>query len=139
MKMKLEMKGIDAMQLRLAAFIPQMRRLIADAMEAHAEVDVKEAKKRSPVYTGPPGPSKPIPGVLRDSIHAEEAVIRGSQISVEIVAGGKAGAYAIPQHENLTYRHTIGQAKYIESVILEGRASKARRIATRIDISKLKL
>jgi hypothetical protein len=37
----------------------------------------------------------------------------------------------------MTLHHTIGQAKYIESVILESQSKKAGRVAARIDIGKM--
>jgi hypothetical protein len=131
------LKGRMEMERKLLNFARLFPKTVARAMEEDAEVDVDEAKDRAPVYTGPPGPSKPIPYVLQDSIHAEPAEIRGNLISVEIVAGGEAGAYAIPQHEDMTLHHTIGQAKYIESVILESQSKKAGRVAARIDIGKM--
>src|SRR5256885_64604 len=99
--------GIPAMTAKLRKAQRDFKKLVADAMVEDAKLDVAEAKDRAPVYTGPPGPNKPIPRVLRESIHMEGPKIEGNRISVEIVAGGEAGAYAIPQHEDLTYHHTI--------------------------------
>lgn len=55
-------------------------------------------------------------GVLRDSVGYEIRVENG-QVVVIIFAGRQgsgAEEYAAVQHENLMYRHNIGQAKYIE-------------------------
>lgn len=135
--MSASLSGVNEMIAKLRMFKQKFPQLVADAMKAEMEIEVEECKKRCPVYTGRLGPGYPIPGVLRDSIHLEGPFIDGANINSEIVAGGEAGAYAIPQHENLEYFHTIGQAKYIESVIMESRSYIAERIAKRIDISTL--
>lgn len=105
---------------------------VKQALAVEAEIEVTEAKKRTPVYTGPTGPGKPIPGLLRASVHQDGPHREGHRIYTKIVAGGAAGAYAIPQHENLEYFHEVGQAKYIESVILESRPFMAARIVARL-------
>jgi hypothetical protein len=130
--------GVLEMVANLRNFKKNFPGHVAEAMRIEAEVDAIECKKRSPVYTGPVTPSSPIPGVLQDSIHVEGPNFKNDIIYVEIVAGGEAGAYAIPQHENLTYHHEIGQAKYIESVMMESRDTMAARIAKHIDFAKLK-
>jgi hypothetical protein len=134
---KATLTGVNEMIAKIRAFKKNFPQAVADALKAEMEIEVKECKKRAPVYTGPLGPSYPVPGVLRDSIHLEGPVIEGTNISAMIVAGGEAGAYAIPQHENLEWFHKQGQAKYIESVIFESRDHIAARVAARIDISKL--
>jgi hypothetical protein len=136
--MGVTLKGVAEMIAKIRAAKKGLPLLVGEALWEDAKPDVIEAKKRSPVYTGPVTASSPIPGVLQDSIHAEGPTYEGNKISVEIVAGGLAGAYAIPQHERLDYHHTVGQAKFIESVIMEGRGSKLARVAARIDISKIK-
>lgn len=68
-------------------------------------------------------------GTLRNTVHVEGPEEDGNTLRVSIVAGGPAAPYAIVQHENLDYHHTEGQAKYIESVILESRPTIAREIA----------
>jgi hypothetical protein len=39
-------------------------------------------------------------------------------------------------HEDLTALHKIGQAKYLESVIMESRPFMAARVARRMDLNK---
>jgi hypothetical protein len=61
---------------------------------------------------------KNVSGVLRDSVDCDvEATIDPNGITVSIWAGKEgsgAEAYAAIQHENLMYKHRVGQAKYIE-------------------------
>lgn len=136
--MPASLKGVAEMIANIRKAKTSLRLAIGEAMWEDAKPDVAEAKRRSPVYSGPVTASSPIPGVLQDSIHAEGPTYEGHTISVEIVAGGAAGAYAIPQHERLDYHHEVGQAKYIESVIMESRDTKLARIAARIDFAKIK-
>lgn len=53
-----------------------------------------------------------------------------------IVAGGPSAPYAIYVHEDLEAFHKVGQAKYIESVLMESRPFMAARVAKRIDLNK---
>jgi hypothetical protein len=136
--MPVTLTGVTEMIAKIRAVKKGLPLMIGEALWEDAKPDVLEAKNRSPVYSGPVTASSPIPGVLQDSIHAEGPTYEGHLISVEIVAGGLAGAYAIPQHERLDYHHNIGQAKYIESVLMESRDTKLAHVAARIDISKIK-
>lgn len=95
-----------------------IRQNITRALKLVMEVKRTECVKRCP---------KDI-GTLRNTIHTTPAERNGNAVSVSIVAGGPAAPYAVVQHENLQYHHTEGQAKYIESVILESRATIASEI-----------
>jgi Bacteriophage HK97-gp10, putative tail-component len=104
--------------------IPQA---VAQALYQEAEIDATEVKKRTPVLTGN----------LRASVHVVGPERKGTKTSVEIVAGGPAAPYAIYVHENLESFHHVGQAKFIESVIMETRPNFMARIAKRINFTKL--
>jgi len=124
--------GVPEMIKKIREIQKQFPDRVINALRYEAEIEVTEAKKRTPVYTGPTGPGKPIPGLLRASVHQDGPYREGSRIYTRIVAGGAAGAYAIPQHENLEYFHEVGQAKYIESVIMESRPFMAARLVARL-------
>lgn len=126
------MSGVREWAAKVRSYAKKFPDRVGAALRQETEIETTEAKRRTPVYVGPTGPGKPIPGLLRASVHAEGPFREGSRIYCKIVAGGAAGAYAIPQHENLWYFHTVGQAKYIESVIMEARNYIAGRVATRI-------
>ena len=134
-----DMKGVVEMRNRLKAFQAKFPQEVKRALRIECEIEATEAKKRTPVWTGKTGPGYPIPGLLRDSVHVEGPFQEGPRIWALVVAGGAAGAYAIPQHENLEWFHTIGQAKYIESVIFESRPFMASRVAARLELSKVVL
>jgi hypothetical protein len=124
--------GVPEMIKKIKDIQKQFPDRVVKALRMEGEIEVTEAKKRTPVYVGPTGPGKPIPGLLRASVHLEGPFREGTRIYAKIVAGGAAGAYAIPQHENLEFFHHVGQAKYIESVIMESRPYMAARLAARI-------
>jgi len=128
-------RGVGDMVAKIKAFQQRFPDHVIRALRVEAEIEATEAKKRAPVYSGKIGPGYPIPGVLRASIHVEGPFREGRRIWAEVVAGGAAGAYAIRQHEELDWFHKIGQAKYIESVIMESRQFMAMRLAARIKAS----
>lgn len=132
------LKGVHDMKERLRKFKRLFPKQLERAVRFEMEIEATEAKKRTPVYVGPTGPGKPIPGVLRASVHVEGPEWKGRTLRCEIVAGGAAGAYAIPQHENLEFHHEVGQAKFIESVLMESRDHMLARIASHIDVSEAK-
>jgi hypothetical protein len=108
------------------AFKSKFPRVVARALFIEAEIEAKEAKKRTPVDLGN----------LRGSIHVTEPVIVRQTMSVSIVAGGPSAPYAIYVHEDLEAFHQVGQAQFIESVIMESRPFMAARVARRIDLSR---
>jgi hypothetical protein len=53
-------------------------------------------------------------GTLRGS-----AQVQREKETVTVGYGGAASSYSIDQHENLSYHHTVGQAKFLESAFDE--------------------
>ena len=109
---------------RLRATIERkVGRLVKDpagrALRSVGEVWMTEAKKRTPVDTG----------VLRSSGHVRGPEKVGTSWQVTLVFGGPAASYAAIVHENLSTRHPVGQAKYLESVVAERRAGLSREVA----------
>lgn len=133
----MKMKGAEAMSNKLRRFQAQFPQKVKAALFIETEIETTEAKKRTPVWTGPTGPGYPIPGLLRASVHTEGPFQQGNRIWAMIVAGGAAGAYAWRQHEELEWFHTVGQAKYIESVIMESRPFILNRVAVRLKFAKM--
>lgn len=127
-----ELRGADDMRRRLRLIAEKYPHVVGGGLLQETEIEATECKKRCPVYVGPPGPGKPIPGLLRSSIHTEGPFYDGRIVYTLISAGGAAGAYAWVQHEHTEFFHQVGQAKYIESTILESRPFMAQRVARRI-------
>lgn len=96
------------------------------ALYVEVEVEVKEVKRRTPVDQG----------TLRGSVHQVGPTRRWRVIETMIVAGGPSAPYAIYVHEDLDAFHKVGQAKFIESVILESRPFIGARVARRIDLTR---
>lgn len=119
------MSGGDAMRQRLARIRTQFPNAVAEALFQEAQIELTEVKRRTPVDKG----------TLRASEHIIGPIIRGKSIYVLIAAGGPAAPYAIYVHENLDAFHKVGQAKYIESVILESRPYMAARVAKRMQLN----
>ena len=110
--------------------LAELRRGMPDevgrALFIEMQIEATEAKRRTPVDTGE----------LRASIHVEGPFRSGRRIWCSIVAGGPAAPYAIRVHEDLEAFHKVGQAKYIESVVVESRPYMAARVAKRIDLAR---
>jgi len=52
-------------------------------------------------------------GTLKTSGHVQLPKVGNGKIEVVLGYGGAAKAYALTQHENMTFHHTVGQAKYL--------------------------
>lgn len=114
--------GRAAFRARLEAFAHRYPDRVAAALEAEAQVEATEAKRRTPVETGN----------LRASLHAQSAVREGRSIYVRIVCGGVAAPYAIYVHEDLEAHHVVGQAKFLESTLMESAPYMLARVAARL-------
>ena len=75
-------------------------------------------------------------GTLRSSHVVTEPEITDAYVEVRIGVGGPAAPYALYVHENLSARHKNGQAKFLESALLEAMPTLARRIAARIAVER---
>ncbi len=125
--MSIEVKGLDQVMRRLRAIADQLPHEIGRALYEEAQIEKNESMRRTPVDTG----------ALRASHEVSAPVIAGHDISVTISVGGASAPYAIYVHENLEALHPTGQAKFLESTILESKPYLARRIAARINLEGL--
>jgi len=92
----------------------------SDALVAVAEKIMDVAKARTPYATGK----------LQDSGRVDTPIIRDKIISVALSFGGEDAPYAVYVHENLGAQHqSPGQAKFLESAILESEAYFEKDIA----------
>jgi hypothetical protein len=120
-------KGLDGLVANLRTIARNTPSRAAAALYTEAQIEMTEAKRRTPVLTG----------ALRGTGTVADPVISGSDISVTMSFGGPAVSYAIPVHENLEAHHTPpGQAKYLESVVNESRPYLASRLAARMQLTK---
>lgn len=84
------------------------------ALYQGASIIMTEAKERAPIDLG----------TMRNSGYVTLPQSRGGNTFVEAGFGGAAKAYAVRQHEELSYNHTdpktgiaVGEAKYLENAI----------------------
>lgn len=115
-------RGLDDALAKLTALGTALPAEAGKAMRAEAEIEMTEAKKRTPWKTG----------ALRASGHVTGPTQVGRNIEVKMLFGGPAVDYALAVHENLEAIHPHGQAKFLESVLLESRKYLADRIAARM-------
>lgn len=111
--------GLERFARSLQAYERDERQRAARALYREGERIMTEAKKRTPVDTG----------ALRASGLVLRPDVVGAVISVTMGFGGAAAPYALVVHENLQARHTVGQAKYLESVINEALPDLDDRLA----------
>jgi aspartate-semialdehyde dehydrogenase len=95
---------------------------IAKILDRVGQPRVAKMKSRTPVRDGH----------LRASVHLTSAKRIRKDVEVKWAAGGVAVDYALRQHEDLSYKHTTGQAKYISSVVFEDAGSMRDEIASKI-------
>ena len=105
-------------------------RELPGALYVEAEKIMTAAKRITPVDEN----------ILRASGHVRLPEIEGDRVEVEMGFGGPAGTgnnrkdvgYAVYVHEDLTARHTVGQAKFLEVPFNQAKAGMMARLAARI-------
>jgi hypothetical protein len=119
---------VAEMKARLRRLQERFPNVVAAALYQETQIEATEVKRRTPVDRGTLRGTVDVVGPNREGY--------GFQIIYTlIVCGGPAAPYAIYVHENLEAHHKVGQAKFLESVILESRAYMAERVAKRIDLN----
>lgn len=105
----MELEGLDLTVEKIRNIGEDLDRHLASILYDVAEPRIKKMKDRTPVRDGH----------LKSSVKILPAKRTRQGIEVQWAAGGVATAYALVQHENLSFQHTVGQAKYISSVVYE--------------------
>ncbi len=130
--------GISDMQRKLRIFGRKYPDEVGRALYLETEIEATEVKRRTPVWNPDnPVPTGHVPGSLRASIHVIGPIRIGDRVYTLIAAGGTAAPYALYVHEDLEAFHRTGEAKYIESVILEAAPYLLGRVAKRVLINRL--
>ncbi len=128
-KSALTLIGIKAVQAKIAAIAIKTPLIAGAALFAEAQIEATESRKRTPVDTG----------ALRASHEVSkpntEIGAAFADIFVSISVGGAAAPYAASVHENLDAFHKVGQAKFLESTLLESAPHFPKRIAKRMKIA----
>lgn len=111
--------GSEQMAKNLIEMGKRGQKAVDRAVYEFGQVEMKEMKKRVPVDTG----------TLKDSGFVERPTREGHMVRLNLGFGGAAEAYAIYVHEDLEAHHTVGEAKFVESVLNESAPFLAVRVA----------
>lgn len=117
------MTGASEMRKELRAAARAHPGLVLQALAVEAEIEMTEAKQRTPVDTG----------ALRASGHVDAPRQESSEVfAIDLAFGGPAAPYAAIVHEDPDAHHPVGQWKYLESVVLESAPYLAERVWERV-------
>lgn len=114
--------GLDQVLDQLKRIGEDAKQETSDALYAEAELIMGEAKHRTPADTG----------ALRSSGHVVPPDSPGDPIVLAF--GGPAAPYAVYVHENLEAKHSVGQAKFLESAIIDALPDLVERVAKRVKL-----
>lgn len=123
----IKLEGWEQLKKKILLAAKAMPDHVAQALTEEAEIEMKEAKRRTPVDTG----------TLRASGRVGKPEFTGTNVSVPMTFGGAASAYALIVHEDLDAWHPVGQAKFLESTLAESAPHMAARVAKRLNIEEL--
>jgi hypothetical protein len=100
-------------------------RKVGAAAKIEFEIESKESQRRTPKRTRK----------LERSHKVQEPEVTAAGVKIEIIVGDEeTDTYAIPVHENMSAFHPNGQAKFLESTLLESAPFMLRRIAARVQM-----
>ncbi len=108
-RVKVSIVGDEALIRRLKAAGSQGVEAAATGLYQAGEQIRGNAMERAPVDFG----------VLKGSAYVTLPELKGGDAEVIVGFGGPAKDYAIVQHEDLTYRHPVGEAKFLEKAVDE--------------------
>lgn len=117
-EIKFEITNLGQFQQSLRFAGRQAVPAAAAALTEEAERIMGVAKARTPVDTG----------ALRGSGHVQAPVVALGRVGVTLAFGGAAAPYAVIVHEDLTARHVVGQAKFLESAMLDAQRGMVDRL-----------
>ena len=133
MKLNVKVEGVDELRRNLEGLSREYPGLVARSLRKRAELIMTAAKKIAPVRDGH----------LKNSGHVVS--LERPKIGVVLGFGGPAGigtnkeavGYAIVQHEHLEFKHSHGEAKYLEKPLNAAVPRLARDIAEDVNTDKL--
>jgi hypothetical protein len=124
MGFKIEWVGADEYLAALQLANDNVLTVLTQALYAEANDIMAQSQEIVPVDTG----------ILKDSGTVLDPEINGNRVEVVMGYGGAASAYALRQHEDLSYRHAEGkQAKYLEQPAREAMDDFEQSLTDRIE------
>ncbi len=130
--MEVVIMGGDALRARMTEAGVRAPLLLGRALYQEAELIMTRAKRMTPVGGAPYSPNDPHPGNLRASGTVLPPEVVGTSVLVTLGFGGAASAYAHRQHEEGSFRHHVGEAKFLEKPVLEAAPGIGLRLAPRM-------
>lgn len=127
MPVNISFKGQNELERALKGLEAKIPGAVGAALRAEAEIEMTEAKARTPVDTGALRGSGRVSGP-----DIETSAGGSADVTVKLEFGNASVDYAFEVHENLEAFHKVGQAKYLESVLTESAPHLPARIAKRI-------
>ena len=119
--------GFEDLNRRIFNLIRALPDEIKNAQIIEETGTLELAQNRTPVKTGD----------LKASGHLGEYKVSGYESSIEIIFGTEL-TYALYVHENLQARHPGGgQAKFLESAVLDRILDKSKRVGENIRLERL--
>lgn len=119
--------GIEELRRKLESLGASANKMVSAALYQEATVIKEAAVQRCPKDKG----------ILRNSHGVTLPKGAGLETSVTIFAGGGPAPYGIYVHENLTARHPIGEAKWLERTVHAAAQDLAERVSRRIDLNRV--
>lgn len=125
-----QMAGVQDAIAQFVGEIEDLKTALASGLYTESELVLSDSKANfAPV--GQP-PEDKTPGTLRASGFVDLPEWTGDVVTVQLGYGGNAEAYALRQHEELSYKHTVGQAKYLERPMLAAADGIEARLVSKI-------
>lgn len=124
--MDFKLEGSDEVKAALERIARAVPGEVSRALYEEAHIERTESMRRTPVDTGS----------LRASHEVSRPKMSWDGWEVTISVGGPAAPYAVYVHEDLEAIHRTGQAKFLESTIMESAPYMAGRVAKRIDLNR---
>jgi len=124
--------GQKELAAKLTEAVAKAPALLAQALFTEANVIMTAAKKLTPVGGPPYSPYDKSPGTLRASGTVKAPEIGAGMVSVELGFGGAASVYAMIQHEHTEYPHHVGQAKFLQTAMMDAAPTFGEAIAARL-------
>ena len=117
-----EIEGVPAFRAALKRAGDRAPLAMAAALVIEAEGAMRESRELVPVDNS----------ILKGSgvVLPPEITARG--VTVDFGYGGEASDYAVIQHERTDFRHTVGQAKFLEQPVLERASGMGTRMAATV-------
>ena len=120
--MKITLTGKRELSAKMRAAVANAPNLLGRGLREEGETIMTRSKRLVPVDLG----------TLRASGFVDGPDLSGNTATVILGYGGAAQAYALIQHERTDYRHTSGQAKFLEQPVNEAANGFSARLARRI-------